>query len=165
MNQKHEEYYQAIRYSHEHAASVITFFYPEIPPPVNKIYYNRPGAGRGLTARAREYKNRYRDALLQHILHCENYDPSLIENHRPYYINLVFFMSGLMTAGWPKKAKNRFKKLDVDNLVKLLVDSISEAIGVDDRCNLSVSSTKVPVPQHASVEEGVFLDIRRLPDD
>lgn len=116
-------------------------FYPHIPESTNKLYYNRPGGGRGISAKADAYKKRLISWLVQEFIHsgCKGFDPNAM-----YDVRLLFMLPNLFTKGWPKKADTRFKKEDVDNLVKLLLDGLSAAMGIDDRCFFSVMSTKVP---------------------
>jgi len=121
----------------------LVLFYPDIPISTNKLYYNRPGGGRGLTSKANAYKNRVINWLVQAFLNngVLAFDPSAM-----YEIRFLFFLERIQQKTWPDKAQRRFKKEDVDNLVKLLLDSLSSAMQVDDRNFFSVTSMKAEFP-------------------
>ncbi|MCA8939381.1 MAG: RusA family crossover junction endodeoxyribonuclease [Planctomycetes bacterium] len=136
----------------------IIYLHRELPPSSNKIYYNK-GKGRGLLAKADAYKTRFSNGLNQQLVRqaVGSLDPNGL-----YELRLLFLMHGVGNSGWPKKAKKRFRKMDVDNRVKLVWDATSEATGVDDRNNFILQAFKGPVetPQ----EEGVLLLVQEIQD-
>ena len=133
---------------------MINTFFPELPPSSNKIYYNRPGGGRGITAAATSYKNRLVHALTQYILD----EGVRFERHFPYQLELIFHISKekMYNKTWPK-CKYLFAKFDVDNMVKLVVDAISKATAIDDRHNVSINISKESIPMRCQTEEGVSI--------
>lgn len=134
----------------------IVFHFSELPPSSNKIYYNQ-GKGRGILAAASAYKNRFTLELNRHLV---NLLMGSLDPDGQYEVRLLFLMSGVQNKGWPKKAARRFKKMDVDNRVKLLWDGISNAIGVDDRNNFILQAYKAPVA--TKEEEGVLVLIQQI---
>jgi hypothetical protein len=105
---------------------------PELPPSSNHAYFDRPGGGRSLSTEGRRYKiatstylqRRYRDEMM------------FFRKNVPYFILALMYFSEVENKGYPKKAENRYKKLDGSNRVKLLEDALKDAGGVDDSQNL-----------------------------
>jgi Holliday junction resolvase RusA-like endonuclease len=111
---------------------------PELPPSSNNAYFNRPGGGRTLSQEGRRYlmatkaflQRQYRDEMM------------FFRKNVPYLVLAQFFFSELENKGYPKKAENRYKKLDGSNRLKLLEDALKDAGGVDDSQNLYLFCTK-----------------------
>ena len=57
----------------------------------------------------------------------------------------------LFSRGFPKKAKSLFKKIDTSNRTKLLLDSICEAIGVDDKHIVHIVIEKIDSDRRPTV--------------
>jgi len=51
---------------------------------------------------------------------------------RAYGLALLFVFESIYNSGWPGRTKNRYKRTDVTNRVKLLEDCVASASGVDD---------------------------------
>ena len=100
----------------------------EMPPTDNHIYFNLPRGGRALTKEARRYKALVKEKAARAAVTS----PFSFREHIPYRVTINLFFK-LFTKGWPKNAKWRFHKTDTLNRTKLLVDAITEAVGVDDR--------------------------------
>jgi Holliday junction resolvase RusA-like endonuclease len=66
----------------------------------------------------------------------------LLQN-TPYELRLEFHLPALVNKGWPKKAKTKYKRKDVSNLIKIIEDLLSWCLGVDDSCFLEVSVRKL----------------------
>jgi len=104
----------------------------EFPPSTNRLYI-RTRHGTILSKEARKFKA---DALIQ--LMKEWMFSSKLEKDRAYRLTLRFYFPKIETSGWPKRAKNRFVKRDVSNLIKVLEDVIAQATGVDDSNTMEV---------------------------
>jgi Holliday junction resolvase RusA-like endonuclease len=72
-------------------------------------------------------------------------DPPLDQN-TPYALRLEFYLPSLFNKGWPKKAKTKYKRKDVSNLIKIVEDLLSWCLGIDDSCFLEVSVQKLDGP-------------------
>lgn len=55
-----------------------------------------------------------------------------LDPHKPHEVVLTFYMEKVENSTWPAKAKSRFVKRDVTNLIKVLEDVAVRASGVDD---------------------------------
>lgn len=100
-----------------------------MPPTDNHIYFNLPkGRGRALTGKAKKYKALVKEKTARAAITS----PLSFREHIAYRVEITIFLN-LLTKGWPKNAKWRFQKIDTLNRTKLLIDSVAEAIGVDDR--------------------------------
>lgn len=105
-----------------------------LPPTDNHIYFNLPsrggkwGGGRALTKEARKYKLLVKEKAARSAISSQ----LSFREHIAYRAEITLFLN-LFTKSWPKKAKWRFQKIDTLNRTKLLLDSIADAIGVDDR--------------------------------
>ena len=123
-----------------------------MPPTDNHIYSNAP-FGRVLSSAAKRYKTLVRTAIGKL---ATSHDLSF-RNHIPYYVRLTIFMD-LYTKGWPKKAMWKYRKVDATNRTKLLLDAISEAIGVDDRHFVTVLVRK----EEAKDEQYVRVSVEEM---
>ena len=109
----------------------------EFPPSANRLYVRTRRVGTILSKEARKFKA---DALVQ--LTKEWMFSPKPEKDEAYRLTLLFYFPKIETSGWPKRAKNRFVKRDVSNLIKVLEDVIAQATGVDDSNTLEVQVSK-----------------------
>ena len=74
----------------------------------------------------------------------QNYPAELarLKANMPYTAAYLFRVKDLETKGYPKKAKNRYKKLDASNRIKLLEDVLADVMGIDDSANMVVLAAK-----------------------
>jgi Holliday junction resolvase RusA-like endonuclease len=118
-----------------------------LPPTDNHIYFNVPRGGRALTKEARKYKSLVKEKTARAAI-----TSSLsFREHIPYRVDITIFVK-LLSKGWPKRAKWKFQKIDTTNRTKLLLDSIAEAIGVDDRHVTQVTIRKEDDSEDPRVE-------------
>lgn len=114
--------------------------YGELPPTSNKIYFR----GTQLTAKAREYAERFAEQMRQHLHLINEMDPNAL-----YALHLRFFFFELVNKSWnnmdlppSKRAKSRYKKIDLSNRIKLLEDCIRDALAIDDSQTFAASQEK-----------------------
>lgn len=104
---------------------------PFLPPTGNHIYTDRRGGGRILSDEAKAFRGRFLMEVTPHYLPAiSRLDPSSL-----YRIGYVFYFlrEDLINTGFEKgKAKTRYKKMDVENRLKLISDCVVKAIGIDD---------------------------------
>lgn len=110
-----------------------------VPPTTNKAYFDmvvKKGKKyvpvRTLTAEGKAYKTLVRT----HI--AKAWGSHKIPGNRPLSLVVKLSFPNIENKGWPDKAEQRYKKLDVSNRIKLLEDALSDAIAVDDRQFFSV---------------------------
>lgn len=105
--------------------------FPELPPSSNHIYIR----GTILSATAREYAERFSMHFVRTYGHLsDTFAPEdTIAVHIKFFFDSVenkTFMNPDVAPS--KRAKTRYKRIDLDNRVKLLTDCMRDAIGVDD---------------------------------
>lgn len=105
--------------------------YRGMPPTSNKIYIR----GTILSSVARKFAEDFSKYVAQNHLH----QLTEIDSQAVYAIHLRFYFDTLTNASWnnmgfppSKRAKSRYKRIDLDNRIKLLTDCVRDAIGVDD---------------------------------
>lgn len=108
---------------------------PFLPPSSNHIYVGRKGGkGRFLSKEASTFKTR----AITHIQSNYLADISRLDREGIYGVWYAFYfpLEDLLnlTFGSGKKgsAKTRYKRLDVENRLKLVSDALATAIGIDD---------------------------------
>jgi Holliday junction resolvase RusA-like endonuclease len=99
-----------------------------LPPSSNQAYWDNPAGGRVLTKAGKKYKA----DVVQHILKNHAHETQELAKDVTIGCVLFFGFPDLFTKGWPKTAKSRYKKQDVENRPKLLLDAIMEATAMDD---------------------------------
>lgn len=82
---------------------------------------------------------------------------------RPHRLVLEMFLPDLYNTGWPKTTKNRFKKKDASNLVKIVEDLVAKAVDIDDSCFITTTVTKFDGLAHQFT--GVRLSLTELRDE
>ena len=123
----------------------------EFPPSANDLYFSHPKGGKVMSQKGRSFQRRIIDQINQELgprLH-------LFKNDLAYEVRVTVFFPTILNKGWPGKAQQKYKKRDADNILKLLLDTISKAIGVDDANFLMVTVEKLMDPKKPRIE--VFI--------
>lgn len=108
---------------------------PSIPPSSNHAYATIRGTSkRVLTTEGRSYKT----LTTAHIAQKYPIALKFFKPNTPYLLLVRFWFSQITNSGYPKKADNLYKKLDVSNRLKLLEDALKDAGGVDDSQNMTI---------------------------
>ncbi len=129
-----------------------------LPPSVNDMYvYTTRGP------RPSAKMKKFKAAASMEMLKGLDFNAEPLEKDIPYSLQLFFYMPSLTNKGWPGKAKTRFKRRDVTNLVKVLEDLVCEVHGIDDCQFVEVSLRKLHGPEYGKV--GVRYCIARVEDD
>lgn len=133
-----------------------------LPPSDNQLYENMPGrprkgrggqtiivvGGRRLSKKGEAYKKQVMDAIgalaLKH--NCD------LREHQKYTLVLRVYFEAVENAGWPGKAKYRYKKVDTMNRTKLPTDAVAEVLGVDDRHHFLTIVQKECDPENPRLE-------------
>lgn len=129
----------------------LKMIYPHLPPSSNNIYFR----GSILKAPARKYAEDFAKFAAQTHLHeISQMNPSGI-----FALHLRFFFDSLVNESWnnlkvpeSKRAKTRYKRLDLTNRIKLLEDCIRDALDIDDCQTFAASQEKHHCPASPRVE-------------
>jgi len=128
-----------------------------LPPSVNKMYVYTARGPRPSNA-MRKFRAKAAMELLSQI----SFGMAPLDPDKPHKLSIEFFLPVLENKGWPKKAKTRFRRRDVSNLIKVVEDLISHALGIDDSCFIEVFATKKDGQKHGF--EGMRFQIEELDD-
>ena len=130
--------------------------YGVLPPTSNHVYFR----GTILTREAKEYAERFSHHVRQHLPEIAHLDDTAI-----YHLELYFYFEAVVNDSWgnpkippSKRAKKRYKKFDLDNRIKLLVDCFRDAVGIDDSQIFAFTQEKRCDPLRPRVE----LVLRRI---
>lgn len=120
----------------------------EFPPSANDLYFSSPRGGKAMTTKGKRFQRLVVDQIHREAGH----KLAQFKADQPYEILVMVFFPTIYNKGWPEKAQQRYKKRDADNLLKLLLDTISKAIGVDDANFLKVAVEKHMDPKNPRIE-------------
>lgn len=85
----------------------------------------------------------YKQAVREELGRCYATTPLPSLENTPLSLSIALVFEDVENKGWSEgKAKNRYKRVDVSNRVKLLEDALFEALGVDDSLIFSLHVTK-----------------------
>lgn len=120
-----------------------------LPPSSNHAYITiMKGQGRKarpirvLSPEGRKFKR----VTSAHLVQTYPAELTVFKPDVPWAIIGQFHFSNLYNKGWPKNAKTRYKKLDADSRLKLFIDALKDAAGVDDSNFLDIRAQKVEGP-------------------
>lgn len=131
-----------------------------LPPTDNHIYFTAATSKRGykqsirvLTDEAKRYKRSTAMAIAELAI-TSNVE---FKKDVPYLCVLSVYFEDTENKGWPEGgAKNRYKRVDTTNRNKLLIDSIMEALGIDDSHIFPVIKFKHDDENDPRVEVGIY---------
>ena len=109
-----------------------------LPPSVNRMYVYTTRGPRP-SSDMKKFKAKASTQLAKQI----PFNAKPLDQNTPYELRMEFHMPALENKGWPKKAKTKYKRRDVSNLIKVVEDLLSWCLGIDDSCFLKVSVQKV----------------------
>ena len=123
------------------------------PPSVNQAYATTRSGRRLLTSEGKLFKQSIRDIIGQKYAVLT---PELARiGEVPLSLTITLYTQ-TENKGWSQgKAKNRYKRVDVSNRVKLLEDAVFESLDVDDSLVFSLHVYKV-----SSDDEYVHLTLK-----
>lgn len=155
----------------------LEIWYPEMPPTSNLIYFK----GTRLTEKARDYRERFKMYVVQNYLHQfgempqpnklvkspETGDMIPIETEEPnliFGLQLVFYLDLLTSWGVAnipasRRAKFRFKKVDLTNRIKFMEDCFKYSMDIDDSLTFESTQRKI----HSPDREAVYLHYYMMP--
>lgn len=112
----------------------------DLPPSVNALYQKRRGGGQALTDSAKIYKEHVKDVVMRQLHLLDSFPVDL---EQAYGFAVTIKLINIENPGWflrftkgkkkgERKAKTRFKVVDVDNRIKFLQDCITKTVGIPD---------------------------------
>lgn len=112
----------------------------ELPPSTNKLYQRTRSGGLALTKEAKAFRERLRKEIIAHLPQLSGFP---LDQETIYRFDVYLYLKELENKGWyqvcstgkdkgKRKAATRYKRIDVDNRIKFLQDSVMSALGVDD---------------------------------
>lgn len=129
---------------------------PLLPPTSNNIYVRHPaGRGRVLSAKARHFKIRAMQAVQSHgrVVLLQ------VKRNVPYKLHLAIFFEQVENKA--SRKGDRYKKMDLSNRIKLIEDTIAEAVGLDDSHNFISTQEKHCDPNNP----GLYVTLSRVPEE
>ncbi len=94
---------------------------------------------------------RFKAAASSEMLKQLDFSQEPLEKNVAYVLHIDFFMPSLVNKGYPKKAKTKYKRRDVTNLVKVFEDLICQVYGIDDCQFVDVRLRKLHGPRYGRV--------------
>ena len=129
-----------------------------LPPSVNNMYIYTARGPRP-SSKMKQFKAKASMEIAKQI----PFGGSPLNGDKPHKLTILYYLPALYNKGWPSKAKTRFKRRDVSNLVKVLEDVLAECLGIDDSCFTEVFIKKLDGPQNGFT--GIKLMLEELTDD
>jgi len=127
----------------EKAVKSVFITIPFIPPSVNDLYYTR-GGKRGMTTEGKVFKRKVSDYIVTNYLH----EIQKLNSKALFTISLTFYLPpyDLFTKGYgiDETTKSPFKKRDVGNMEKIIIDCVKDLIIEDDCQFFQETLRKVP---------------------
>jgi Holliday junction resolvase RusA-like endonuclease len=121
---------------------VQVFFKLDMPPSTNNLYVKRRGKGGqlALSDEARSYREHVKSVIAKHIVPLSAMRIGVEEVYR---FDMVLYLNKLENPGWfqrftkgankgQRKAKTRYKRIDIDNRQKFVQDCVARGLGFDD---------------------------------
>lgn len=132
---------------------------PFLPPSLNAMYETAWFAGKARGVHLSKTANRFKLRAMK-ALQCDGATAlSNLSEDKMYELTIAVFFERVQNASWPK-AKYKYKRVDITNMVKLVEDVLADAIGVDDRHNFRIIVEKHEDPNNT----GIFLSLREIHD-
>lgn len=134
---------------------MVTGYISTLPPSVNEMYVYTTRGPRP-SAKMKKFKVAAGSEILKQL----DFHQEPLQKDLAYKLHLEFYMPSLYNKGFPKKAKTKFKRRDVTNLVKIFEDLLCEVYGIDDCQFTEVRLKKLHGPDFDRV--GVVFRIEPL---
>lgn len=128
---------------------------PLLPPSSNKIYIRHPqGKGKILSGQARAFKIK----AMKAVQDGGSLVSLTLRQNVPYELRLAIFFEAVENVKSTVGA--RYKKIDSSNRVKLIEDTVAEAVGLDDSHNFRLVIEKHCDPDHP----GIYVQLVEVPE-
>lgn len=142
--------------------NLLSIWIPFLPPSSNKIYEPVYVQGKPRGKRLSEAGRRFKIRAMKELQSTGHAALLNLPEDVPYALTLAVFLEKIENKGWATgNAGNRYTKVDVTNRIKLIEDTIADALGVDDRHNFRISLEKHCDPDNT----GIYVSITRVPEE
>jgi Holliday junction resolvase RusA-like endonuclease len=149
----------------------LSLWIPALPPSENRVRVHRRQGGQVYSKEARDYQTVFAEIIRTNYLIDVARFVAGHTDTSVYSVSMIFHFETLVNAGWEsKKAKTRYKKMDVGNRRKLIEDCLSSALGVIDdslffdlhlrKCVSNRTGVRILVERQNPADYGV-PDVRR----
>lgn len=128
---------------------------PFLPPSSNAIYVNIPRHGRTLSTQARAFKVK----AMREIQQQGRVAFMQLKTNVPYQLSLTVFFDKIELKKSEKG--NRYVVRDLSNVVKLIEDTVAEAVGIGDEHNFRLVLEKHCDPENP----GMYVDLVQISED
>jgi len=140
---------------------VLRVWVPFLPPSSNKIYEPVYVRGKPRGKRLSDSGRRFKVRAMKIIQEGGRVAFLNLKEHIPYELTLAVFLEKIENKGWSSgNADSRYAKIDVTNRIKLIEDTVADAVGVDDRHNFRISLEKHCDPDHP----GIYVMLSEIPE-
>lgn len=135
---------------------------PFLPPSSNKIYEPVWVRGKPRGKRLSDAGRRFKVRAMKTIQEGGRAALLNLKEHVPYELTLAIFLNKIENKGWvSKKTDSRYAKVDVTNRIKLIEDTVADAVGVDDRHNF-----RIYVEKHCDPDNpGIYVILREISEE
>lgn len=141
---------------------ILQVWVPFLPPSSNKIYEPVWVKGKPRGKRLSDSGRRFKVRAMKVIQEGGRAALLNLREHVPYELTLAIFLQKVENKGWKTKAAdNRYVKVDVTNRIKLIEDTVADAVGVDDRHNFRIYLEKHCDPDNP----GIYVILREIPEN
>ena len=135
----------------------INIWIPFLPPSSNSIYISHPGGkGRVLSDKARQFKVKAMQTIQKNgrvaFVH--------LQRNTTYELRITVFFKQVIQKGYPKTTHNKFTRIDLSNRIKLIEDTVAEAVALDDSHNFRLVLEKQCDPEHP----GLYVVLTEIPE-
>lgn len=140
---------------------MLSLFYPNTPPSLNSLYRTNPKTGViYLVKEGKAFKEEfYKFGKENWLSHIHSFD-----TEAPYRVTYEFYFPREKVLndkfGIDKRIKSRYKKFDVDNLLKIVTDSLAYVFGFNDSHIISVKASKL-----ISEKKGVQITLEKCAEE
>jgi Holliday junction resolvase RusA-like endonuclease len=142
-------------------SQVLQVWIPFLPPSSNKIYEPVWVQGKPRGKRLSKEGGKFKFRAMRVMQQDGRVAFLNLEEHVPYELTIAVFFKKIYNAGWPEKAKNKYEKVDATNRIKLIEDTVADAVGLDDRHNFRIIVEKHCEPDNP----GIYVMLRRIPEE
>jgi len=134
---------------------------PFLPPSSNKIYEPVWVKGKPRGKRLSDSGRRFKVRAMKVIQEGGRAALLSLKENVPYELTLAVFLEKVENKGWATSSTEyRYAKIDVTNRIKLIEDTVADAVGVDDRHNFRISLEKHCDPDHP----GIYVILAEIPE-
>jgi hypothetical protein len=143
-------------------SEVLRVWIPFLPPSSNKIYEPVYVRGKPRGKRLSDSGRRFKVRAMKIIQEGGRAALLNLKENIPYELTLAVFLEKVENKSWTTgSTTSRYAKIDVTNRIKLIEDTVADAVGVDDRHNFRISLEKHCDPDNP----GIYVFLSKIPEE